>query len=60
MAVSLVTPETIQTLQRKLYLKAKRDVHKHRVGRRGECRYPATYIYDKLGIISPARVLAKS
>ncbi len=59
MAVSLATPEKIQTLQRKLYLKAKR-VHKHRVGGRGECRYPATYIYDRMGIISPARVLANS
>ena len=35
-------------------------VHKHRVGGRGECRYPATYIYDRMGIISPARVLGNS
>ena len=35
-------------------------VHKHRWGNRGECRYPATYIYDTLGVISPARVLGTS
>ncbi len=33
-------------------------VHKYRVGGRGECRFPASYIYDTLGLISPARVLA--
>ena len=33
-------------------------VHKHRVGSRGECRYPAEYIYDTMGLISPTRVLA--
>jgi len=35
-------------------------VHKHRVGSRGERRYPATYIYDRMGLISPTRVLANS
>ncbi len=35
-------------------------VHKHRVGGRGECRYPASYIYDRLGLISPTRALARS
>ena len=35
-------------------------VHKHRVGGRGECRYPASYIYDRMGLISPTRVLANS
>jgi RNA-directed DNA polymerase len=33
-------------------------VHKHRVGSRGECRYPANHIFDNLGVISPTRVLA--
>ncbi len=47
--MSLVTPDTIQTLQRKLYLKAKRVVHKHEVGCRGECRYPAEYILGAFG-----------
>jgi RNA-directed DNA polymerase len=32
-------------------------VHKHRVECRGECRYPAEYIYDRMGVVSPARVL---
>jgi len=32
-------------------------VHKHRVESRGECRYPAPYIYDTLGIIDVTRVL---
>jgi RNA-directed DNA polymerase len=32
-------------------------VHKHKVGTRGECRYPANYIYDVLGVISPTRRL---
>jgi RNA-directed DNA polymerase len=35
-------------------------VHKHRVGSRGECRYPASHIYDTMGLISPARVLANA
>jgi hypothetical protein len=46
------------------YLKAKREpayrgwlVHKHRVESRGECRYPADYIYDRMGVVSPARAL---
>jgi len=44
--MSLVTPESIQELQRKLYLKAKQEpvcdwlVYKDRVGLRGECRCP--------------------
>jgi RNA-directed DNA polymerase len=33
-------------------------VHKHRVGSRGECRYPATYLYETLGLVNPCRVLA--
>jgi group II intron reverse transcriptase/maturase len=32
-------------------------VHKHRVESRGECRYPADYIYDRMGVVSPARAL---
>jgi group II intron reverse transcriptase/maturase len=33
-------------------------VHKYRVGSRGECRYPAPYIYETLGLVNPCRVLA--
>jgi RNA-directed DNA polymerase len=33
-------------------------VHKHRVGCRGECRYPASYIYETLGLVNPCQVLA--
>ena len=33
-------------------------VHKHKVGSRGKCRYPANYIFDTLGVISPTKVLA--
>jgi len=33
-------------------------VHKYRVESRGECRFSASHIYDTLGLISPARVLA--
>jgi RNA-directed DNA polymerase len=33
-------------------------VHKHRVGSRGECRYPATYLYETLGLVNPCRLLA--
>lgn len=33
-------------------------VHKHRVQGRGECRYPAQYLYETLGLINPSRVLA--
>src|SRR5262249_37447387 len=33
-------------------------VHKHRVGCRGECRYPATYLYETLGLVNPCQVLA--
>ena len=32
-------------------------VHKHRVGSRGECRYPAPYLYETLGLVNPATVL---
>jgi RNA-directed DNA polymerase len=35
-------------------------VHKHRVGSRGECRYPANYIFGTFGLVSPTRVLATS
>jgi RNA-directed DNA polymerase len=35
-------------------------VHKHRVGTRGECRYPADYIYGTLGLVCVTRVLADS
>jgi RNA-directed DNA polymerase len=33
-------------------------VHKHRVGCRGEGRYPAPYIYETLGLVNPCQVLA--
>ncbi len=33
-------------------------VHKHKVGSRGECRYPATYIYDTMGVVNVTQVLA--
>jgi RNA-directed DNA polymerase len=33
-------------------------VHKHRVGSRGECRYPAPYLYETLGLVNPCTVLA--
>lgn len=33
-------------------------VHKHRVGSRGECRYPAGYLYETLGLVNPCHVLA--
>lgn len=32
-------------------------VHKHRVGSRGECRYPPDYIFGTLGLVSPTEVL---
>ena len=32
-------------------------VHKHRVEGRGECRYPAAYIYESLGLVDPTGVL---
>ncbi len=35
-------------------------VHKHRIGSRGECRYPAEYIYDTLGVVCPTHVLGSS
>lgn len=35
-------------------------VHKHHVGSRGECRYPAGYIYDTLGVVCPTRALTNS
>jgi RNA-directed DNA polymerase len=34
-------------------------VHKHRVGGRGECRYPASYIYETMGLIRPTVVLER-
>ena len=34
-------------------------VHKHKVGSRGECRYPAHYLYGTLGLVSPTQTLAK-
>ncbi len=44
--MSLSTPEQIQTLQRKLCLKAKRELHKHRVQSSGERRYPDDLVVD--------------
>ena len=35
-------------------------VHKHRVDGRGECRYPASYIYDTMGLISPTHEFGRS
>jgi RNA-directed DNA polymerase len=35
-------------------------VHKHKIGCRGECRFPAKYIYDTLGVVSPTRVISPS
>jgi len=32
-------------------------VHKHRVEGRGECRYPAAYLYETLGFVNPTGVL---
>ena len=32
-------------------------VHKHRVDSRGECRYPAAYLYETLGLVNPCQVL---
>ena len=56
MTMGLVTPHKIQALQRKLYLKAK-QVHKHRLGTRGECRYPADYMYETMGLANPCVLL---
>ncbi len=44
--MSLSTPDQIQTLQRKLYLKAKRELHEHRVQSCGERRYPDDLVVD--------------
>jgi hypothetical protein len=33
-------------------------VHKHRVGSRGERRFPASHLYDTLGLACPTRVLS--
>ena len=33
-------------------------VHKHKVGSRGERRFPASYLYDTLGLVCPTRVLS--
>jgi RNA-directed DNA polymerase len=35
-------------------------VHKHRVGDRGECRFPAKHIYGPLGLVKLAQVLTDS
>ena len=35
-------------------------VHKHRMGTRGECRYPADYIYGTLSFVCVTQVLADS
>ncbi len=32
-------------------------VHKHRLGSRGECRYPATYLYETMGLVNPCALL---
>ena len=32
-------------------------VHKHRLGTRGECRYPATYLYETIGLVNPCVLL---
>ncbi len=32
-------------------------VHKHRVGTRGECRYPADYLYETMGLANPCVLL---
>lgn len=32
-------------------------VHKHRLGSRGECRYPAVYLYETMGLVNPCAVL---
>jgi RNA-directed DNA polymerase len=32
-------------------------VHKHRVGTRGECRYPADYLYETMGLANPCVIL---
>ena len=64
--MGLTTPKMIWELQRKLCLKAKREptfcwlVHKHRIGSRGECRYPVGYIYNTLGVVCPTGVLENS
>lgn len=34
-------------------------VHKHKLGSRGECRYPAAYVYDTMGVINLTGVLGK-
>ena len=33
-------------------------VQKHRVGSRGECRYPARYLYEAMGLINPCMMLS--
>ncbi len=33
-------------------------VHKHQVGNRGERRFPASHIYDDMGLVSPTQVLS--
>ena len=56
MTMSLRTPRDIQALQRKPYLKAK-QVHKHRLGTRGECRHPADCLYEAMGLVDPCVLL---
>jgi hypothetical protein len=34
-------------------------VHKHRVGSRGECRYPADYLYETMGLTNPCVLLKR-
>ena len=35
-------------------------VHKHRAEGRGECRYPASYIYERMGLVCPTHELSRS
>jgi RNA-directed DNA polymerase len=50
--------KTYHRLERFLQLRVRGWlVHKHRVGSRGESRYPADHIYDHMGVINPSQVL---
>ena len=51
LAENLATPETIRSLQRKLYEKAKRD-RRHKVPGQGTRRFPAKEIFGPQGLIS--------
>ena len=55
--MSLVTPDTIQTLQRKLCLKAKRGSQAQEWAVAGSAD-PRAHIYDTLGVNSPTAQLA--